>query len=161
MTCLGPGRKGKEITSGRRDAQGLTFSVVIPARVLQPGVSTCGIQNWRIALCGDGMAFAPCHRIDSDETLAPPLGAPARVIPGRTLVEGEGRVGYRASPQVQSTPLFRRQWLSAVPIPVPQEPKSAQRFTRFPIAIAMEVAMAGCPNRAPIFLAWIRPFDCR
>ncbi len=95
--------------------------------------------------------------------IAPPLCAPARVIPGRTLLEGEGRVGYRASPQVQSTPLFRRQWLSAVPIPVPQEPKSAQRFTRFPIAIAiaMEVAMAGCPNRAPIFLAWIRPFDCR
>jgi hypothetical protein len=36
VACLGPGREGKEITSGRRDARGLTFSVVIPARVMQP-----------------------------------------------------------------------------------------------------------------------------
>jgi hypothetical protein len=35
---------------------------------------------------------------------APPLGAPARVIPGRTLGEGEDRVGSRASPQSQVTP---------------------------------------------------------
>ena len=73
--------------------------------------------------------------------IAPPLCAPARVIPGRTLVEGEGRVGYRASPQLQSTPLFRRRWHSAVPIPVPLELKSAQRFTGFSIAIAIEVAV--------------------
>jgi hypothetical protein len=58
MACLGPGREGMEITSGRRDARGLTFSVVIPARVLQPGVSTRGKQNWRIALCGYGMTLA-------------------------------------------------------------------------------------------------------
>jgi hypothetical protein len=38
MTCLGPGRKGMEITSGRRDARGLSFSVVIPARVMQPKI---------------------------------------------------------------------------------------------------------------------------
>ena len=38
---------------------------------------------------------------------APPLCAPARVLPGRTLLEGEGRVGSRASPQLQSTPFFR------------------------------------------------------
>ena len=63
MTCLGPGREGKEITSGRRDAQGLTFSVVIPARVLQPGVSTRGKQNWRIALCCYGMTLAQRHRV--------------------------------------------------------------------------------------------------
>jgi hypothetical protein len=37
MACLEPGRQGVEITSGRRDARGLTFSVVIPARVMQPG----------------------------------------------------------------------------------------------------------------------------
>ena len=72
---------------------------------------------------------------------APPLCPPARVIPGRTLLEGEGRVGYRASPQLQSTPLFRRRWHSAVPIPVPPELKSAQRFTGFSIAIAIEVAV--------------------
>ena len=141
MTCLEPGRKGIGITFGRRDAQGLTFSVVIQTRVMQPGDVMGGKQNWRIALCSYGMAFAPCHLIHSDETFAPPLRAPARVIPGRTLVEGEGRVGYRASPQLQSTPLFRRRWLSAVPIPVPPEPKSAQRFTRFSIAIAIEVAV--------------------
>ena len=42
---------------------GLTFSVVIPARVLKPAVSTPGNQKWRIALCGYGMAFAPRHRV--------------------------------------------------------------------------------------------------
>ena len=63
MTCLGPGREGKEITSGRRDAQGLTFSVVISTRVLLPGVSTRGNQNWRIALCGYGMTLALRHRV--------------------------------------------------------------------------------------------------
>jgi hypothetical protein len=31
------------------------------------------------------------HRVHFDESLAPPLCAPARVIPGQTLVEGEGR----------------------------------------------------------------------
>ena len=55
---------------------------------------------------------------------APPLGAPARVFPGRTLVEGEGRVGSRASPQVQSTPLFRWRWPAGVPVSVPCEPCS-------------------------------------
>ena len=71
MTCLllrrslrlGPGREGKEITSGRRDARGLTFSVVIPARVMQPGVSTRRKQNWHIALCNYGMTFAQRHRV--------------------------------------------------------------------------------------------------
>jgi hypothetical protein len=52
-----------EITSGRRDARGLTFSVVIPARVLQPGGSTCRNQMWRMALCSYGMAFAPRHQV--------------------------------------------------------------------------------------------------
>ena len=36
MTCLEPGRKGRGITFGRRDARGLTFSVVITTRVMQP-----------------------------------------------------------------------------------------------------------------------------
>ena len=63
MPCLGPGRKGMEITSGRRDARGLTFSAVIPARVMQPEVSTRGKQKWRIALCGYGMTLAPRHRV--------------------------------------------------------------------------------------------------
>jgi hypothetical protein len=51
------------ITSGRRDARGLTFAVVIPARVLQPGVQERGNQTWRIALCGYGMVFAPRHHV--------------------------------------------------------------------------------------------------
>ena len=118
MTCLGPGRKGIGITFGRRDARGLTFSVVIQTRVMQPGEVKGGKHNWRIALCGCGMTLALHHRVHSDETLAPPLCAQARGIPGRTLLEGEGRIGYRASPQLQSRPLFRRRWLSAVPVPV-------------------------------------------
>ena len=61
---------------------------------------------------------APASSLELACPIAPPLCAPARVIPGRTLLEGEGRVGYRASPQLQSTPLFRWRWLSAVPIPV-------------------------------------------
>ena len=63
MPCLGPGREGMGITSLGRDAQGLTFSAVIPARVMQPGESTRGKQNWRIALCGYGMTLAPRHRV--------------------------------------------------------------------------------------------------
>ena len=50
---------------------------------------------------------------------APPLCPPARVIPGRTLLEGEGRVGYQASPQVQSTPSVRLWGSAGVPVPVP------------------------------------------
>ena len=66
---------------------------------------------------------------------APPLCTPARVIPGRTLLEGEGRVGDRASPQLQNTPFFRLQWPVGVPVPVPPETQSAQRFTGFPITV--------------------------
>ena len=73
--------------------------------------------------------------------IAPPLCAPARVIPGRTLLEGEGRVGSRASPQVQSTPFFRWRWPAGVPVPVPPETQSAQRFTGFPVTIAVEIGV--------------------
>ena len=41
--------------------------------------------------------------------------------PGRTLLEGEGRVGYRASPQVQSTPSGPWWRLADGPVPVPPE----------------------------------------
>jgi len=58
----GAGREGMGITSLGRDARGLTFSAVIPARVMQPEVSTRGKQNWRIALCCYGMTFTPRHR---------------------------------------------------------------------------------------------------
>ena len=56
------GRNGDHV-AGRRDAQGLTFSVVIPARVMQPEVSTRGKQNWRIALCGYGLTFTQRKRV--------------------------------------------------------------------------------------------------
>jgi len=82
------------ITFGRRDARGLTFSVVIA---------------------------------------------------GRTLLEGEGRVGSRSSPQIQITPLFRRWWLSGVPVPVPPRPLSALRFAGLPIAVAIEAAVPPAP----------------
>ena len=58
---------------------------------------------------------------------APPLCAPARVIPGRTLLEGEGRAGSRASPQLQSTPHFSWLWAAGIPVPVPPHSQSAQR----------------------------------
>jgi hypothetical protein len=62
MTCLllrrslrfGPGREGKEITFRRRDAQGLAFSAVIPARVLQPEIEQRGNQNWRTSAVRTG-----------------------------------------------------------------------------------------------------------
>ena len=48
---------------GRRDARGLTFSVVIPARVMQPKTSERGKQSWRLALCCYGMTLALHHRV--------------------------------------------------------------------------------------------------
>ena len=118
--------KGIGITFGRRDARGLTFSVVIQTRVMQPGEIKGGKQNWRIALCCYGMTLSLRHPVHSDETFAPPLRTP-------------GRVGYRASPQLQSTPLFKRWWVLGVPVPVLPVPQSAQGFAGFSIAIAISI----------------------
>ena len=119
---LGPGRQGKEITSGRRDARGLTFSVVIPAR----GYATQGVRTRETELAtrslrlrDDARAASPSSPVVCRIVGAPPLCAPARVLPGRTLLEGECRVGSRASPQLQSTPLFGWRWAAGVPVPVP------------------------------------------
>jgi hypothetical protein len=60
-----------------------------------------------LLLRDDVRAASPSSPVVCRIVGAPPLCAPARVLPGRTLVEGEGRVGFRASPQLQSTPLFR------------------------------------------------------
>jgi hypothetical protein len=153
MTCLGPGRKGMEITFGRRDARGLTFSVVIPARVLQPGISTRRKQKWRMALCGYGMRLALRHQVHGcgSHRWRTSAAAPAQVLTGRTLWEGEERVGSRASPQLQSTPLFEWRWPAGVPVPVPPETQSAhlsaQQFTGFPITIAVE---SGVPLAQPL-----------
>ncbi|MEY4808584.1 MAG: hypothetical protein RLZZ206_2973 [Cyanobacteriota bacterium] len=116
------------ITFGRRDARGLTFSVVIQIRVMQPGDVMGGRQNWRIALCCYGMTLSLRHRVHSDETFAPPLRTP-------------GRVGYRASPQLQSTPSVRRRWLAGVPIAVPPATLSAQGFTCFSVPVSIEIAV--------------------
>ena len=71
---------------------------------------------------------------------APPLCAPARVIPGRTLLEGRVRVGARASPQLQVTPLCSWQWPAGVPVPVPAETQSAQCFLGAPLLLGEAVA---------------------
>ncbi len=76
IACLGPGRKGMEITSGRRDARGLTFSLVIPDRVMQPGVSTHRNQKWRMTRSST-VAYTLRHRVDlvvhqPFDALAPP-----------------------------------------------------------------------------------------
>ena len=143
MPCLGPGREGREITSGRRDARGLTFSAVIQTRVMQPGGSTRGEQKWCIALCGYGLTFTQRQRVHWSGFIQSHLRRrTGSDRPGRTLLEGEGRVGYRASPQVQSTPSGPWWRLADGPVPVPPDPQSAQRFTGFPIAIAVEVGVA-------------------
>jgi hypothetical protein len=142
MPCLGPGREGREITSGRRDAQGLTFSVVIQTRVMQPEDSTHGKLKWRIALCDYGLTFSQRQRVHWSGLIQSHLRrctGSDRV--GRTLLEGEGRVGYRASPQVQSTPSGLLWRLADGPIPVPPDPQSAQRFAGFPIAVAVQVGV--------------------
>ena len=72
-----------------------------------------------LQLRDDVRAASPSSPVVCRIVGAPPLCAPARVLPGRTLVEGEGRVGSRASPQLQSTPLFSWLWPGGVPLPVP------------------------------------------
>ncbi len=144
MLCQGPGRKGKEITSGRRDAQGLTVSVVIRTRVMQPGVSTREEQNWRIALCGYGMTLAPRHQVHLvcvSHRWRTSVVRTGSGDPWPDSVGGEGRVGSHPFPQLQRTPLLIWRWLAGVPVPVPAETQSAQRFTRLAITVAIEIAM--------------------
>jgi hypothetical protein len=81
-----------------------------------------------LLLRDDARAASPSSPVVCRIVVAPPLCAPAPVFPGRTLVEGEGRVGSRASPQVQSTPFFSWRWPAGVPVPVPAETQSAQCF---------------------------------
>jgi hypothetical protein len=82
---------------------------------------------------------------------APPLCAPARVIPGRTLLEGESRVGSQTSPQLQGTSFFKWWWPAGVPVPVPPETPSAPSFPGFPITIAVE-------SGVPLAQQPVRPF---
>ena len=88
------------------------------------GVNTRGTElAYRsVQLRGDARAASPRSPVVCRIVGAPPLCAPARVIPGRTLWEGEGRVGSRASSQLQSTPLFSWRWPAGVPVPIPGKP---------------------------------------
>jgi hypothetical protein len=63
MTCLEPGREGMGITFGKRDALGLTFSIVIMAQAREPKIEERGKENWPIALCGYGKTHALRHRV--------------------------------------------------------------------------------------------------
>jgi hypothetical protein len=81
-----------------------------------------------LLLRDDARAASPSSPFVCRIVGAPPLCAPARVLPSRTLMEGEGRVGSRASPQLQSTPLFSWRWPAGVPVPVPGKTQSAQCF---------------------------------
>jgi hypothetical protein len=81
-----------------------------------------------LLLRDDARAASPRSPVVCRIVGAPPLWSPARVIPGRTLWEGEGRVGYRASPQVQSTPSGRWRRLLGGPVPVPPKTQTWQCF---------------------------------
>ena len=129
------------ITSLGRDAQGLTFSVVIPARAIQPGVSTRGKQKWCIALCGYGMTLAPRHRVHCC------VWHRWRTSPMRTgsddlwpdFFEEEVRVGSRASPQVQVTPFCP--WWRALGVPL-SVPRTLPRSMQAPLG--RRQALEGC-----------------
>jgi hypothetical protein len=113
--------KGWDHVSGKRcsglDLLGCDPGPGYAARDLNTRGTELAYRSLRLR---DGVRAAPSSsRLMPRMLGVPPLCAPARVIPGRTLLEGEGRVGYRASPQLQSTPLFRLQRLPGVPVPVP------------------------------------------
>jgi hypothetical protein len=107
-----------------------------------------------LRLRDDARAASPRSPVVCRIVGAPPLCAPARVIPGRTLVKGEGRVGSRASPQVQGTPFFRW-WLPAgVPVPVPAETQSVQCFLGTPLHLGEAAAPAVlCTGRMDLWTA--------
>jgi hypothetical protein len=123
------GRNGDHV-SGKR-CSGLDLLGCDPG----PGYAARGFNTretelvYRSLRLRDGVLAAPpsspvvCRIVG-----APPLRAPARVIPGRTLGEGEGRVGSRASPQLQSTPSGRWWRLLGGPVPVPPKTQPVQCF---------------------------------
>jgi hypothetical protein len=79
---------------------------------------------------------------------APPLCAPARVIPGRTLWEGEGRVGSRAPPSTSKYAfwaLVEALWRSCSR--TSKDAVSAMLLRRFPPPLEVAeptVSCAGC-----------------
>ncbi len=119
------GRKGDHVWEKR--CSGLDLLGCDPG----PGYAARGFNTRETELAyrslllrDDARAASPSSPVVCRIVGAPPLCAPARVIPGRTLVEGGTWVGSRASPQLQSTPLFSRRWPAGVPVPVPCGPCS-------------------------------------
>jgi hypothetical protein len=77
----------KSVTFLGRDAQGLTSPAVTAARVMQPGVSTGGNQQWRMARRRrDGVRAAPSG--SRSRSIAPPF-VHRLSGPGRTLMESK------------------------------------------------------------------------
>jgi hypothetical protein len=123
------GRKGDHVWEkrcSRLDLLGCDLGPGTAARDLRTRETEMASRS--LLLRDDVRAASPSSPVVCRIVGAPPLCAPARVLPGRTLVEGEGRVGYRASPQLQSTPFFRRRRPAGVPLPVPAETQSVQCF---------------------------------
>lgn len=99
------GRKGDHVWEkrcSRLDLLGCDPGSGYPA--LRFNTREIGLAYGSLLLRDDARAASPSSPVVCRIVGAPPLYAPARVIPGRTLLEGEGRVGCRASPQLQNTP---------------------------------------------------------
>ncbi len=112
-----------------------------------PGYAARGVHTRETELAyrslplrDDARAAPPSSPVVCRIVVAPPLCAPARVVPGRTLVDGEGRVGSQASPQFQSTPLWGWRWLVAVPVSVPGKNQSVQCFLGAPLLLGEAAA---------------------
>lgn len=92
------------------------------ARVLQPGISSRGTHHQRMTHSSCVMALARRHRVHlvwvNQSHLRLGTGSDR---PDRTLLEREGGVSSRASPQVQSKPSGLVGQLRGVPLPVQPE----------------------------------------
>ena len=116
------GRKGDHVWEkrcSRLDLLGCDLDPGTAARGVNTRESELAYRSLRLR--DDARAASSSSPVVCRIVGAPPLCAPARVLPGRTLLEGGTLVGFRASPQVQSTPLFSWRWPAGVPVPVPAE----------------------------------------
>ncbi len=101
-----------------------------------------------LLLRDDARATSPSSPVVCRIVGAPPLCAPARVIPGRTLWEGEGRVGSRAPPSTSKYAfwaLVEALWRSCSR--TSKDAVSAMLLRRFPPPLEVAeptVSCAGC-----------------
>ena len=112
------------------------------------------LEYCSLRLRDDARAASPSSPVVCRIVGVPPLCAPARVLPGRTVLEGEGRVGSRASPQLQSTPLFCWRWPAGVPVPVPGKTQSVQCFLGAPPTPRGDCSTGGSMHWAHGFADW-------